>query len=41
VTMDIAIRTLVKAFDTQVQPPERTVVEASSFPDLEKLAARR
>jgi ABC-type sugar transport system substrate-binding protein len=41
VTMDLAIRTLVKAFETQVQPPERTVVESSSLPDLGKLAARR
>jgi len=41
VTMDIAIRTLVKAFETQAQPPERTVVEASSFPDLDKLATKR
>jgi len=41
VTMDIALKTLVRAIETQVQPPERTVVEASSLPDLEKLAARR
>jgi ABC-type sugar transport system substrate-binding protein len=41
VTMDLALRILVRAFETQVQPPERSVVEASSFPGLEKLAARR
>jgi hypothetical protein len=32
---------LVRAFQAQVQPPERTIVEASSFPDLDKLAAKR
>jgi ABC-type sugar transport system substrate-binding protein len=41
VTMDLALRLLVRAIETQVQPPERTIVEASSFPDLEKLAATR
>jgi ABC-type sugar transport system substrate-binding protein len=41
VTMELALKTLVRAIETQVQPPERSVVEASSFPDLEKLAARR
>jgi len=41
VTMDLALKTLVRAIETQVQPPERSVVEASSFPDLEKLAARK
>jgi hypothetical protein len=41
VTMDLAIRTLVKAFETQVQPPERTIVEAASLPALDKLTAKR
>jgi ABC-type sugar transport system substrate-binding protein len=41
VTMELALRMLVRAMQVQVLPPERTVVEASSFPDLEKLAARR
>jgi ribose transport system substrate-binding protein len=41
VTMKLALRMLVRAFQTQVQPPERSIVEASSFPDLEKLAAKR
>jgi ABC-type sugar transport system substrate-binding protein len=41
VTMELALRMLVRAFQTQVQPPERSIVEASSFPDLEKLAAKR
>jgi len=39
VTMGLALRILVRAIETRVQPPERSVVEASSFPDLEKLAA--
>ena len=41
VTMEVALKTLVRAFETQVEPPERSVVEASSFPDLDKLAAKR
>ena len=41
VTMDLALKLLVRAIETHVQPPERTVVDASSFPDLEKLAAKR
>jgi ribose transport system substrate-binding protein len=41
VTMEIALRILVRAIETQVQPPERSIVEASSFPDLDKLAAKR
>jgi multisubunit Na+/H+ antiporter MnhC subunit len=40
VTMDLALRMLVRAFQTQGQPPERSTVEALSFPDLEKLAKR-
>jgi ABC-type sugar transport system substrate-binding protein len=41
VTMDLALRLLVRAIETHVQPPERTVVDASSFPDLEKLTSTR
>jgi ribose transport system substrate-binding protein len=41
VTMELALRMLVRAIETQVQPPERSVVEASSYPDLDKLAAKR
>jgi ABC-type sugar transport system substrate-binding protein len=41
VTMELALKTLVRAFETQVQPPERSVVEASSLPELEKLTAKR
>jgi ribose transport system substrate-binding protein len=38
VTMELALRMLVRAIETHAQPPERTVVEASSFPDLRQLA---
>jgi ABC-type sugar transport system substrate-binding protein len=41
VTMELALRMLARAIDTQVQPPERSVVEAMSYPELEKLAAKR
>jgi ABC-type sugar transport system substrate-binding protein len=41
VTMDLALKLLVRAIETQIQPPERTVVDASSFPDLEKLTSTR
>jgi len=40
VTMEVALRLLVRAIETQAQPPERSVVEATSYPDLEKIAAR-
>ena len=41
VTMEIALRLLTRALDSQSVPPERTVVETSSFPELEKLAPNR
>jgi len=41
VTMELALTLLVRAIETKVQPPERSVVEASSYPELEKLAAKR
>ena len=41
VTMELALETFVRAVDTRVQPPERSVVEASSYPDLEKLTAKK
>jgi len=41
VTMELALETFVRAVDTRVQPPERSVVEASSYPDLAKLAAKK
>jgi ABC-type sugar transport system substrate-binding protein len=40
VTMDTAIKLVVRALESQVQPPERTVVEVSSYPELEKVAAK-
>jgi ribose transport system substrate-binding protein len=40
VTMEVAMRLLVRAIETQLLPPERNVVEATSYPDLEKLAAK-
>ena len=41
VTMELALTILVRAIDTGVQPPERSFVEASSYPDVGKLAAKR
>ena len=41
VTMELALKTLVRALETQVQPPERSVVEALSYPALDKLAAAK
>jgi ribose transport system substrate-binding protein len=40
-TMELALRMLVRAFETKVHPPERSTVDASSFPTLEALAAKR
>jgi ABC-type sugar transport system substrate-binding protein len=40
-TVEVGLRMLVRAIETQVQPPERTVVETSSLPELQKLAAVR
>jgi len=41
VTMELALKMLARALETQTLPPVRTIVEASSFPELEKLAAAR
>jgi ribose transport system substrate-binding protein len=41
VTMELALETFVRAVETRVQPPERSVVETSSFPDLAELAAKK
>jgi len=41
VTMELALKMLVRAIEAQLQPAERSVVEALSYPDLEKIAARR
>ncbi|MBZ5503495.1 MAG: substrate-binding domain-containing protein [Acidobacteriia bacterium] len=40
-TMELAMEMLVRAIEKRVQPPERSLVEASSYPDLAKLAARK
>lgn len=39
-TTEIALKLLVGAFDTQAVPPERSVVEAASYPELGKLRAK-
>lgn len=41
VTMELALETFVRAIEKGVQPPERSVVEASSYPDLAKLAPKK
>lgn len=41
VTMDIALEMLVRAMKEGSQPPEKTFVEAHSYPSLEELAKRR
>ena len=41
VTMELALNLLVRAMETQIEPPERSVVEASSYPELEKLGGKR
>jgi ribose transport system substrate-binding protein len=38
VTMELAIRMLARAIESKTQPPERSIVDAVSFPALEKLA---
>lgn len=38
VSMEIALRLLVRAIESKVQPPERTLIEASSYPVFEKLS---
>ena len=38
VTMELALKILLRAFETKAQPPECSIVEASSLPDLDKLA---
>lgn len=40
VTMDLALKLLVRALDAQVQPPERSIAEVSSLPELEKLTGK-
>jgi len=36
-TMELAMRLLVRALDSQIRPPSRSVVDISSYPELEKL----
>ncbi len=40
VTMDLAIRLLVRTLESRVQPPERSVANVSSLPELEKLTGK-
>ena len=40
VTMELALKLLVRAIETRVQPAERNAVEALSYPDLEKVAEK-
>ena len=40
VTTELALRLLVRAIESEVQPPERSIVEMSSYPALEKLTAK-
>lgn len=40
VTMELALKILMRSIETRMQPSERSVVEALSYPDLEKLAEK-
>lgn len=40
VTTEVGLKLLMRALETKLQPAERNVVEATSYPDLEKMAAR-
>jgi hypothetical protein len=39
--MEFALTLFVRAIETQAQLPERSVVEALSYPDLEKITAQQ
>lgn len=39
-TMELALKILVRSIETKTQPAERSVVEAASYPDLEKMATQ-
>jgi ribose transport system substrate-binding protein len=41
VTMELALKTLIRAFESKIQPQEHSIVEVSSFPELEKLYLAR
>jgi ABC-type sugar transport system substrate-binding protein len=38
VTMELALRLIVRTLESKAQPPERSVVEVASYPELEKLS---
>jgi ABC-type sugar transport system substrate-binding protein len=40
VTTDLALKLLVRAIESQVQPPEHNFVDVSSYPGIEKLRAK-
>jgi ABC-type sugar transport system substrate-binding protein len=40
VTMELALTLLARAIESQAQPPERSIVAVSSYPELEKLTAK-
>jgi ABC-type sugar transport system substrate-binding protein len=40
-TMDVALELLVRAFQNGTQPPEHTVVTASSYPPLEEMSRKK
>jgi len=40
VTMELALRLLVRALESKVQPAERSIVEVASYPELEKLTPK-
>ena len=39
-TMELALKLLVRAIESKVQPPERSVSESYSYPELDKLAPK-
>jgi ABC-type sugar transport system substrate-binding protein len=39
-TMELALRLLVRALDAPIRPPDRSVVDVSSYPALEKLSGK-
>ena len=40
VTMELALRLLVRALESKAKPPERSIVDTLSYPELEKLAPK-
>ena len=39
-TMELALRLLVRALDAPIRPPDRSGVDVSSYPTLEKLSGK-